>query len=165
VNLDKLQRIAEVAYIGLILVVAVVLRQQAASLPPAPYDPLGPGSFPLWVSYGLGILAVAMTIRLFLGRSLGRASHSMVTGLEDDAKHPLSPSTAVLMLIVSLLYGVALSFRAVPFVAATMVYLFVAGAVLGPLERKRLIGMALFAAVAAAMLDFLFRRIFSLDLS
>jgi Tripartite tricarboxylate transporter TctB family len=162
---DRLQRIAEVLYISIILVIAVVLRREAQSLPPAPYDPLGPGSFPLWVSYALGALALAMAARLVFGRSLGRASHSMVTGFEGGAEHLLSPWTAILLLVFSLLYGVALSFRAVPFVAATMVYLFAAGLVLGPLARKRLISVILFAVLAAVMLDILFRRIFSLDLS
>ncbi len=162
---NRLQRISEVLYICLILVIAVVLRREAQSLPPAPYDPLGPGSFPLWVSYALGALAVAMAARLVFGRSLGRASHSMVTGLEGGADHLLSPWTAILLLAFSLFYGVALSFRAVPFVAATMVYLFAAGVVLGPLVRKRLITVAVFAIVAALVLDVLFRRIFRLDLS
>ena len=110
---DRLHRIAEVLYISLILVIAVVWRE-AQSLPPAPYDPLGPGSFPLWVSYALGALALAMAARLVFGRSLGRASHSMVTGLEGGAEHLLSPWTAILLLVFSLLYGVALSFRACP---------------------------------------------------
>jgi hypothetical protein len=165
VNPERLQRIAEIAYIGLILVIAFVLRREAQSLPPAPYDPLGPGAFPLWVSYGLGALAVAMAAKMLLGHSLGRASHSMVTGLEGGAEHALSPWTAVLLLLFSLLYGVALSFRAVPFVAATIVYLFAGGAVLGPLKPKRLLTVAVFAAIAGFVLDYLFRRLFNLDLT
>jgi hypothetical protein len=164
-NPDRLQRVAEIGYIGLIFAIALVLRHEAQGLPPAPYDPLGPGSFPLWVSYGLGALAVAMAVKLLLGRSLGRAAHSMVTGLEGSAEHALSPMTAILLLLVSLLYGLALSFRAVPFMAATMVYLFAAGSVLGPFVGKRLAGVAVFAVVVAVTLDFLFRRVFSLDLS
>jgi hypothetical protein len=162
---ESLQRLSEVIYICLVLVIAVVLRREAQSLPPAPYDPLGPGSFPLWVSYALGALAIAMAVRLVFGRSLGRASHSMVTGLEGGAEHLLSPWTAILLLACSLFYGVALSFRGVPFVVATMIYLFAAGVILGPLVRHRLITVALFALAAALVLDFLFRRIFSLDLS
>jgi hypothetical protein len=162
---NRLQRISEVLYVCLILIVAIVLRREAQRLPPAPYDPLGPGSFPLWVSYALGALALAMAARLVFGRSLGRASHSMVTGFEGGAEHPLSPWTAVLLLVFSLLYGVALSFKTVPFMAATMVYLFAAGLVLGPMTRNRLISVTLFAVVAAVTLDFLFRRVFSLDLS
>jgi hypothetical protein len=164
-NPDRLQRRAEISYIGLILVIAFALQLEARRLPPAPYDPLGPGSFPLWVSYGLGALAVAMTIRLLLGRSLGRASHSIVTGLEGGAEHTPSPATAILLLAFSFLYAVGLSVRAVPFVAATMVYLFAGGAVLGPLRRRRLLGVAVFAVAAAFALDFMFRRLFSLDLN
>ncbi len=164
-NQDRVQRVAEIGYIGLILVIAVVLRREAQRLPPAPYDPLGPGSFPLWVSYGLGALAAAMAIRLVLGRSIGRASHSMVTGLDGQAEHALSPWTAVLLLLFSLFYGTALGVGEVPFVAATMAYLFAGGVVLGPLRPKRLLVVAAYAVIAAIALDYLFRRLFNLDLS
>jgi Tripartite tricarboxylate transporter TctB family len=165
VNQDRVQRVAEIGYIGLILVIAVVLRREAQSLPPAPYDPLGPGSFPLWVSYGLAALAAAMAVRLVLGRSIGRATHSMVTGLDGQAEHALSPWTAVLLLVFSLLYGTALGASEMPFVAATTAYLFAGGAVLGPLKPKRLLVVAVYALVAAIALDYLFRRLFSLDLN
>jgi len=44
------------------------------------------------------------------------------------------------------------------------IYVF-AGAVLGPIDRKRLIIAAVFAVVAAFTLDFMFRTVFQLDLT
>jgi hypothetical protein len=89
----------------------------------------------------------------------------MVTGLDGQAEHPLSPWTAVLLLLFSLVYGAALGLSELPFVAVTMVYLFAGGAILGPLKPKRLIVVAVYAVVAAIALDYLFRRLFSLDLN
>ena len=58
-----------------------------------------------------------------------------------------------------------LSFRGVGFLPATAVYLFLSGVVLGPLERRRIAVVAVFAVVAAVVLDLLFRTIFKLDLT
>ena len=80
---DRITRTAEIAYVVLILAVAGIVWREASALPPAPYDALGPKSFPIWVSYALAALGLAMLARLLLGRSLGRAAQAMVVGLED----------------------------------------------------------------------------------
>ena len=162
---DRIKRTAEIAYIVLLLAVAFAVWRDASFLRPAPYDPLGPKSFPIWVSYGLAALAAMMLARLALGRRLGRAAQSMVLGLDGEAAHALSPWTAVLTLLLGFAYAAALSTRGVPFLPATAVYLFLAGAVLGPFERKRLGVLAAFAAAASVALDFLFRALFKLDLA
>ena len=45
-------RTAEIAYIVVILAVAGIVWREASALPPAPYDPLGPKTLPITVSYG-----------------------------------------------------------------------------------------------------------------
>src|SRR5688572_25210472 len=75
-------RIAEIAYVVLILAVAGIVWREASVLPPAPYDPLGPKTFPIWASYALAALGLAMALRLLFGRSLGRTAQIMVPGLE-----------------------------------------------------------------------------------
>jgi hypothetical protein len=165
VQQDRIRRTAEIAYIVLILAVAFAVWREAGKLPPAPYDPLGPKTFPIWVSYGLAALGLAMLARLLFGRALGLAAQSLLTGLDGAATHALSPWTALLTLLLGFAYAAALSFRSVPFLPATMVYLFLAGAALGPLTRKRLIVLAVFAVVAAVALDLVFRMLFQLDLT
>ena len=76
-------RAAEIAYIVLILAVAGIVWRAASTLPPAPYDPLGPKTFPILVSYGLAALGLAMLARLLFGRSLGSAAQTLIVGLED----------------------------------------------------------------------------------
>ena len=62
---DRVTRTAEIAYVVLILVIAGIVWHEASALPPAPYDPLGPKAFPIWVSYALAALGLAMLVRLF----------------------------------------------------------------------------------------------------
>jgi hypothetical protein len=161
---DRVTRIAEFAYNALILAVAAVVWREASGLPPAPYDPLGPKSFPIWVCGGLILLAAAMLVRLACRRALGSAGHAMVIGLEGGA-HAASPWSAGLTLLLAMAYAGALGSSAVPFVLATAVYLFAASAVLGPLHRRRIAVVAAFAIAAAAALDLLFRVVFKLDLA
>jgi len=159
-------RAAEVAYVILILAVAGIVWREASTLPPAAYDPLGPKTFPIWASYALAALGLTMLLRLLLGRSLGRAAQSMVVGLEDAAgEHARRPWAAILTLVLASAYATALSFRGLGFLPATAVYLFLSGIALGPIERRRVALVAVFAVVTAVVLDFLFRTIFKLDLT
>lgn len=162
---SRITRAAEIAYIALILALAAIVWREAGRLPPAPYDPLGPKAFPIWVSYGLAGLGLAMILRLLLGRSLGHAAQSMVVGLGGAAgAHRPRLSTAIVTLALAFAYAAALSFRSVGFLPATAVYLFLAGAALSPLTRRSLAFLAVFAVAAAAVLDFVFRTVFKLDL-
>jgi hypothetical protein len=159
-------RAAETAYVVLILAVAGIVWREASALPPAPYDSLGPKTFPIWVSYGLAALGLAMLVRLLFGRSLGSAAQAMVVGLEQViGDQPRRPWVAILFLILAFAYAAALSFRGIGFLAATVVYLFLSGVLLGPFERRRIAIVAIFAITAALVLDFVFRTIFKLDLS
>jgi hypothetical protein len=149
----------------LILVVAGVTWRQARLLPPAPYDPLGPGAFPLGVSVALAALGLAMLARFLLGRSLGRAATGMVVGLDAAGDHARRPWTAAGVLLLAFGYAGALSARGVGFLPATAAYLFLSGVLLGPLEGRRVAAVAAFAVAAALALDLLFRVLFRLDLT
>jgi hypothetical protein len=159
-------RVAEFSYVLLILAVAGIIWHAASALPPAPYDPLGPKTFPVWVSCGLIALGLVMLARLLFRRSLGQAAQSTVIGLEDaEGNHERRPWVAVLTLILAFAYAAGLSFRSIGFLPATAVYLFLSGVILGPIERRRVIIVAIFAVVAAVILDIAFRAIFKLDLN
>jgi hypothetical protein len=157
-------RRAEIAYIVLVLVAAGVTWREARRLPPAPYDPLGPGAFPVAVSLALALLGLAMLARLLVGRSLGGATMGMAMGL-DAAGHPRRPWTAAGTLLLAFAYAGALSIRGIGFLPATAAYLFLSGLLLGPLKGRRAAMVAAFAAAAAVLLDLLFRVLFRLDLT
>jgi len=158
---DVVTRRAEIAYIVLILVVAGIFWREASMLPPAPYDPLGPKSFPMGVSAVLATLGLAMLIRLLFGSSLGERAHAM----ETDGQHEQKPWVAAATLLLAMGYAAALSFRSMGFLPATAAYLFASGAMLGPFEGKRILGALAFAIAAAVILDLLFRVLFKLDLT
>jgi Tripartite tricarboxylate transporter TctB family len=159
-------RTAEIAYVVLILVLAGIVWREASALPPAPYDSLGPKSFPIWVSCGLAALGLAMLVRLLFGRQLGSAAQVMVVGLEDVVgERARRPWVAILFLILAFAYAAALSFRGFGFLPATAVYLFLSGVLLGPFEARRIAIVAVFAVGAAITLDLVFRMIFKLDLT
>jgi hypothetical protein len=149
----------------LVLVVAGVTWREARGLPPAPYDPLGPKAFPIGVSVALAALGLAMSVRLMVGRSLGRAATGMVVGLEAGAGQARRPWTAAGILLLAFGYAGALSVRGVGFLPATAAYLFLSGVLLGPLAGRRVAAMAAFAVAAAIFLDLLFRVLFRLDLT
>lgn len=161
-NEARAGKLAEIAYVVLVLGAAFLVWREARALPPAPYDPLGPGSFPLWVAAGLAALGLAMAAKLVAGRRLGEAAVSMLA--QSDGDHRRSPWTAALTLALAFGYALLLGSRQAPFVVATGLYLFAAGAVLGPPSPRRLGLVALVAAIAAFVLDLAFRQLFRLDL-
>lgn len=163
-DVNRAARVSDALYsLALLLIAGLVLRE-AGTLAPAPYDPLGPKTFPVWICYGLIALALAMLARLATGRDLGRAQQSMVLGLDQMAEHVRRPWTALALFGLTIAYAAALSLRGIGFMAATGCYLLLAGLTLTRLDRKQLLPIAIAAGVAAVALDFIFRRIFILDL-
>ena len=164
---NGITRAAEIAYVVLILAVAGIVWREASALPPAPYDSLGPKSFPIWVSYGLGGARPApcwcgscSAARLAAPRRPWWWGSRTLIG-----EHARRPWVAIATLILAFAYAAALSFRGLGFLPATAVYLFLSGVVLGPIERRRILIVAIFAVAAAILLDLVFRTIFKLDLT
>jgi hypothetical protein len=157
-------RIADAAYALALLVVAGIVLREAGQLAPAPFDPLGPKTFPIWISYGLIGLSLAMIAQLVAGRDLGKAQQSMVLGVGDDADHAQRPWAALALLGLTALYAAALSIRGVGFALATGGFLFLAGLALTGFARRQAPKLAATAIIFALALDAVFRRIFALDL-
>jgi hypothetical protein len=160
----KGERVADALYALALLAVAGVVLREAGKLAPAPFDPLGPKTFPAWICYGLIALALAMLARLAAGRDLGRAQHSMVLGLGQPTEHVRRPGMALALFGLTVAYATALSLRGVGFTAATAAYLLVSGLVLSRFERRQILPIAAASIVAAIILNLIFRRVFVLDL-
>lgn len=161
---DRAARVRDAVYAVALLFVAGLVLREASTLAPAPFDPLGPKTFPVWICYGLIALALAMLARLATGRGLGRAQQSMVLGLGEVTEHARRPWMALALFGLTLAYAAALSLRGVGFMAATGGYLFLAALTLTRFDRKQVSRIAIAAVVAAVGLDVVFRRIFVLDL-
>lgn len=50
---DQSARVADAVYAVPLFVVAGMVLTEAGRLAPAPFDPLGPKTFPVWIAYGL----------------------------------------------------------------------------------------------------------------
>jgi hypothetical protein len=164
---ERTGRIADALYALALLLVSGLVWREAGRLSLAPFDPLGPKTFPLWIAGGLAGLALLMLARLASGRDLGRARQSMVFGLGDaseEAGHARKPLVALALFGLSLAYAAALGLRGLGFLLATGIYVFCAGALLGGFERRRLLPLAVLAVAVAVAADLVFRRLFALDL-
>lgn len=158
-------RLADALYPCALLGVAGVVLREAGTLAPAPFDPLGPRTFPIWICYGLIALALVMLARVALGLDLGRAQQSMVLGLDGEAgDHARRPFAALALFGLTAGYAAALSLRGVGFLAATGLYIALAGFLLSGFDRKKLLPVAGLAIGAAIATDLVFRRLFALDL-
>jgi putative tricarboxylic transport membrane protein len=107
-----------------ILAVAGIAFGAAWREPPALYDPLGPGTVPLWVAGALAILALVLLIRAALGLKIGQATQSMILGMGEDtpADYRLRPGLAVFAYAATIAYVAALSFG-LPFLWSTLAFL------------------------------------------
>lgn len=107
-----------------VLVVAGIGFGAAWREPPALYDPLGPGTVPLWVSGALGVLALVLLIRAALGLKIGQATQSMILGMGEEAPtdYQLRPGLAVFAYVATIAYVAALSFG-LPFLWSTIAFL------------------------------------------
>jgi Tripartite tricarboxylate transporter TctB family len=107
-----------------ILAVAGIAFGAAWREPPALYDPLGPGTVPLWVSGALAALALVLLIRAALGLEIGQAAQSMILGMGDEAPvdYRLRPGLAVFAYAATIAYVAALSFG-LPFLWVTLAFL------------------------------------------
>lgn len=145
---------------GLImLLLAVVVWREAGALPPSPYDPLGPGAFPMALSGLLGILSILLIGRVFARRHIGRSETSFVHGV-DDARVPLARYLLALGLCTATaLYAAMLILTSANFLLLTVPYIAALGIAL---SRRTPADIATAIAVAVALgigLDVLFTRI------
>jgi hypothetical protein len=148
-----------------ILAVAGVFFAAAWREPPALYDPLGPGTVPLWVSGALGALALVLLIRAMLGLKIGQATQSMILGMGEDeaADYALRPGLAVLTYALTILYVAALTFG-MPFLWTTMAFLAGLGLAMAwgkPALYPWIAGAAIMGTLAV---DHLFRTILRVPL-
>lgn len=162
---SRSERLPDALYACALLGVAGIVMREAGTLAPAPFDPLGPKTFPLWICYGLIGLALLMLARLAMGLDLGRAQQSMVLGLEGgEGGHARRPLLSLGLFGLTGAYAAALSLRGVGFLVATGLFIFLSGCLLSGFRRSKLVPVLGLAVGAALVTDLVFRRLFALDL-
>lgn len=154
--------------IGALLVLALAAIGFWASWrePPALYDPLGPGTVPLWVSGALAVLALVLLVRAMLGLKIGQATQSMILGMgegDGPADYPLRPGLAVVTYAATILYVAALSFG-LPFLWSTLAFLGGLGLAMAWGKREFYPWIAGAAILGTLAVDYLFRTILRVPL-
>jgi hypothetical protein len=144
------------------LAVAALTWWEARKLPPAPFDPLGPKSFPIWLGGLLAALAIVLLARLALGLAVGRSTTSLVLGVGGEApvEYRLRPGLAVFAFAATVVYAAVLTFTAVSFLYSTIAYMALLGwAMCDRSPRQRALAVAV-AAIGGAAIHYTFTRIF-----
>lgn len=139
---------------------------EASKLAPAPFDPLGPKSFPMWIAGTLGVLSAVAAISVLCGRALGRAETSLILGIGDEgpAEYVLRPGLAVTASLLTLVYVGVLTFTGIGFLWATIGYIGALGWAMSDRTLRHGVIAALVAVIAGGAITYLFTKIFVLDL-
>lgn len=148
------------------LAVAGVVWWEASALPPAPFDPLGPGTIPVWLCYVLAVLALVMLGRLALGLRIGQSTTTMIMGISGEAptEYRLRPGLAVFSFVWTVAYTAVLTFTPLGFLAATIVYMAGLGwAMCDRTPRQTVISLAV-AVIGGFVIHYTFTKIFVVDL-
>ncbi len=146
--------------------ISAVVWWQASKLAPAPFDPLGPKSFPMWIAGALGLLSIVAIVMLIVGRALGRSETSLILGIGDEAPtdYALRPGLAAAAAILTVIYVATLTFTGVGFLWATTAYIGVLGWAMSDRTPRHNVTAVAIAVLAGAGITLLFTKIFILDL-
>lgn len=164
-NTSKERRVD--AIVGLVaLAIAGVTWWEARGLPPAPFDPLGPKTVPIWLTYALAALAVVILGRLALGLRIGQSTTSMILGIGGEAPtdYRLRPGLAVFSFLWTVAYTAALTFTPLSFLLATIAYLAVLGLAMCDRSRRQVLIALAVAVIGGFAINYTFTKIFVVDL-
>lgn len=158
-------RRVDAAAAALLMAVAGAFFAAAWREPVALYDPLGPGTAPLWVSLLLFVLAALLFVRSLRGLSVGQSSQSLILGLDGapPEDYRLRPDLAATGYVATAAYAGSIALG-LPFLWSTMAFLAGLGCALADF-RPRLGAWAIATGVVGALaIDHLFRRVLMVNL-
>lgn len=144
------------------LAVALLIWWEARKLPPSPFDPLGPKSFPIWLSYALAALSIVLLVRVALGLRVGQSTVSLVLGVGGDApaEYRLRPGLAAFVFACTLAYAAVLTFTPLSFLWSTIAYMAVLGWAMSDRSPRQTALAVAVATIGGAAIFYTFTRIF-----
>lgn len=141
----------------LLIVLAALIYWQASLLPPGMFEPLGPAPVPLAVSAAVMALALVTALRAVL---LYRRGSEPAPEAEFQ---PRWRDTAIVA-VLTMGYVMALTWRITSYAVATTVFLTLAITVLGRFQRRSLPWALLIAVILGFGCQYVFTRVFVVDL-
>lgn len=142
------------------IAVAGMVWWEASDLPPPLYDPLGPGTAPIWLCWALIALAAMLLVRALLGLAIGHSTQALILGISGaDGDYRLRPGLAVFGFVATLAYVGAMSLG-VGFLWATIGFMAALGIAMSERTPKHIVIAGVIAVIGAIGIDFLFRNVF-----
>lgn len=160
------ERQADLGLALVMIAVSAAVWWEASKLRPAPFDPLGPKSFPMWIAGALGLLSVGAIIMILCRRALGRSDTSLILGIGDEAPadYALRPGLALIATGLTVAYVAALTLTSAGFLWATIAYIGVLGWAMSDRTPRHTFIAAAVAVIGGCAITYLFTKIFILDL-
>ena len=149
--------VADLCFGGFLLAACSAVLWESRDIPPGTFEPLGSGPVPRVVAGVIIVLTVYVMLRAWT------TLHAGVARKDPDAPAPRWADVLVLSAL-TLAYALALHLRLGRFDMLSSVYLFLAIGVLVRFERRRLPVVAGVALLTGFGSQFLFTRVFVVDL-
>lgn len=131
---------ADAGFAAFALVASLFFLVEAQRLPPARFDPLGPGAFPIGISILIALLSAVALVMAVAGRDLGRAQTSLIVGLDDaDATHTARPWLGVATMAALVVFVGVLQWTELSFAWASAGFITVLGVLLSDRSPKSLL--------------------------
>jgi len=159
--------IAEIGACTLVILVCTIVLWQASSLPPGSFEPLG--SAPVPQATACIVILCCLVVIFSAIRFMYRQSNPAIT--QSPLKHHVkdeftgrSPYGALIMLASTVGYTALLHSRLIPFGLLTFFFLFLLIWSLNNFNRRSLIPATIVAVIFGFGTQFVFTRIFVIDL-
>jgi cobalamin synthase len=145
-----------------IVAVCAAVLWETRKIGPGVFEPLGSAPVPRWTA-ALIILLCLLVMAQAVFALRRREKHAGMGDIEEDAIRPRWRDAGVVFLL-TVLYVTVMQARLTTFAIMTTVFLFIAIGLLVRFERRRLPLILLIAAVTGFGCQYLFTRVFIVDL-
>tara|TARA_R110002124_G_scaffold49691_12_gene145497 strand:- start:18 stop:494 length:477 start_codon:yes stop_codon:yes gene_type:complete len=151
--------LTEIGVSALIALICLVFLIQALALPPGRFEPLGSGPVPTWTA----IIVIGCCLAVILSAALSMRGTDIAEAikLEFSGGNPIG---GAVMLGLTVAYIGALQIKLAGFGIVTFVYLLLLILGMEPFARKRIVPAIILSAVAAFGAQYIFTKIFVVDL-
>ena len=148
----------EIGFLVFLIMLSVIVFRDTLSLPPGSFDPVGSAGFPRVISIIIGILSLIILIH---------PTRSSVNDLQKASKLPTHRRRGDLAFgfyVLAFFYVLSLAFNLASFAICTSLFLIITMGMLTGFDRKRLLLVVFIALVIGFGSQYLFTKVFVVDL-
>ena len=149
----------DVAFAVVVIGLAGVIWWGTAGLPPPRWEPIGSAALPRGLALVMGVLAVPILVG-----AVRRWRNLEPSAPTEPPAYRRHPARAVAVFAVLVAYVALLDLRTLGFAYATIPAFVLVGAILTGFDRRQLPRIALFVVALVLAIQWLFTRVFYVDL-